>query len=123
MVIAMALARVVQVAVHEIIGVIAVRHGFVAAIRTMLVALLMTATVMCGRAAGGIFRIDGNHVLLDLVAVLMVQVAVVQIVDMALVLDSGVAAFRAVLVRVTFVMACHGVTSSCEDCAGKRSAP
>jgi hypothetical protein len=44
--------------------------------------------------------IDRDHMLVDVVPVRMVQVAVVQIVDVVLVLHGGVTATRSMLVRV-----------------------
>lgn len=71
----------VQMAVHQIIGVIAVRHGLVAASRPMPVIAIVTRTAMLGRAAVRVVCAHGDHVLVDMIVVRVVQVSVVEIVD------------------------------------------
>jgi hypothetical protein len=84
----------VQAAVHQVVGVIAVRDRFVAAAGAMLVAA-------SGRlACGGVGPTDVQGVLIAVVAMLVMQVAVVQVVDMVAVLDGHVAAALAMLVSV-----------------------
>ena len=65
----MTITGMVQVAVHQIVGVIAVGNRRMAAIRTVRVSLFVTATVMIGRAAGGVRRVHGQAVFLDLTPV------------------------------------------------------
>ena len=107
MIVAVVAVRMVQVAVHEVINVVSVRHGFVAAARTMLVPLLMLAASVIGSAVRGIRAGDRQLVLLDAALGPVVQMAVVEVIDVALVLDGGVAAIQAVVVRVSLVMRAH----------------
>lgn len=58
MVVAMTFVRVMQVVAHQIIHVIAVRDGLVAAVGTVNVPALMLAALMLGRAA---IWISGAH--------------------------------------------------------------
>src|SRR6516164_254630 len=101
MIVAVVAVRMVQVAVHEVINVVSVRHGFVAAARTMLVPLLMLAASVIGSAVRGIRAGDRQLMLLDAALGPVVQMAVVEVIDVALVLDGGVAAIQAVVVRVS----------------------
>jgi hypothetical protein len=110
--IAMAAVRMVQMTIDQVVDMVAVRHGLVAATRTVLVAPLMAAAIVTGRAGVGIGRAHLDHVFVEMVAVRVMQVAVVEIVHMIAVPDRGVAAARTVLVRVVmmdFVLAVgHG---------------
>lgn len=81
----------VQPAIDEIIDMIAMRHGFVAAIRPMHM-----ATGQFGRAAIGIGGRHRDHMFINMVAVNMMKMAIMQIIHMAIVMDGGVAAARAV---------------------------
>jgi hypothetical protein len=92
--------RVMQVTIHQIIGVIAVRHRLVPASRPMHVPRRMSGTPMLRRAAVGIARRDLDHVLVDVIAVGMMQVTVVKIVHMVAVPNGLMAAIGTVLVRV-----------------------
>lgn len=91
MVVAMAGVHMVQPAVDQIIEVIPVRHGLVPAARPVH----MPATVQRHGAAIRVCIADRDHMLVHMVAVHMVQMAVVQIVHMALMKDSGMAAVAA----------------------------
>ena len=121
MVVAVIAVRVMQMAVHQVIDMVAVRDLRMAAIGAVLVGLVVSLAAVLGRALGRIGRTDGQGVLLDLVAFDVVQMAVVQIIDMAFVHDASVAAAWAVLVRVPLVMVGHDQSPSCEECAGRAS--
>lgn len=97
MVVAVALVGVVQPPAHEVIDVIAVRHGLVSAVRSVLVVGVARGGV---GVTSGMCLVDRDHVLVDVVVVGVVQVAVVEIVDVIVVMDGGVPATRSVLVRV-----------------------
>jgi hypothetical protein len=107
MIVAMVAVRMVQVAVNEIVDVIAVWNGRVAAIGAVLVPLLVLAAIMRWRAGGGVGRVNRQCVFLDLAAGDMMQMAVVQVIDVPLVEDAGVPAVRAVLVVVTVMLSSH----------------
>jgi hypothetical protein len=111
-VIAVVSVRVVEVAVDQVVDVVAVRNGRMAAVGPMHMAFLVPAAVMGGSAAIGVGGIDLENVLIDVTGVRMVQVAIVQIIHMSVMLDSHVAAARAVLVVVVCVnlAVAHGVS-------------
>jgi hypothetical protein len=99
--VAMPLMRVVQVARDEVIDVVAVRHRFVPAAGAVNVSRLVPAAGVAGGAGLGIGRGDGQHMLLDHSARGgVVEVAVVQVIDMAVVLNGRVPAAGAVNVVV-----------------------
>ena len=103
-IVAMVAMRMMQVAVDEVADVIAVRHGFMPAVRAMLVILCVSGTGMLRRAAVRVRGRNLDHVLIDVAVVHMVQVAVMQIVDMARVLDGRMTAAGTVDVGVIGVL-------------------
>jgi hypothetical protein len=112
MVVAVAIVRPVKMAVDEVVDVIAVRHGLVPAVRSVNVTALVAAAVVLRRAAVRMLSIDGDRMLVDVVAVRVVEMSVVQVVDMPLVIDGGVAASWAVVVIVLVV---HQVIAHADD--------
>ena len=88
MVVAVTIVRVVQAAVDQVVDVVAVRHGVVAA----ALAVEVTATVVSSVAAVRVQLVDGKPVLVYVVAVRVVQVAVVEEVDVPVVDDLRMAA-------------------------------
>jgi hypothetical protein len=107
MVIAVAVVRVVKVAVHQVIDVVAVRDRLVTAARPVLVSLDMSAAVVAGRAGHRVSGIDRELVLLDDAPAHVVQVPVVEVIDVTFVLDSRVPAAGAVLVGMIRMGSCH----------------
>jgi hypothetical protein len=111
-VVAVVVVRVMQAPVDEIVDVVSVRHGLVTAVRSVDVAGLVTI----GRLGviGLVGCVDGDHVLIDMVLVRMMQVAVVQVVGVTVMVDGGVAAVRSVNVIVAGVggvlVRAHGAT-------------
>lgn len=109
MIIAVAVVRVMQMAVHDVIDVVAVRHGFMAAAVAVQMARFVARALM-RRAA---FRILGAHfeaMLIVVAFVRMMQMPVVQVIDVAVVLNRGVTAARAMRVIgmiVLDVFGCH----------------
>lgn len=110
-IVAVAAVRVVQVPADEVIDVIAVRHRVVAAALAVGVRLVVGAAGVRGRASGGVRAADLEGVLVDVVAVRVVQVPLVQIIGMARVRDGRVAAALAVNVIVLAVglVVAHGL--------------
>ena len=96
MVVAVVAVRVVQVANNEVVGVVAMRYGFVSAAGAVYMSRFVAVAVMIWGADVRVGGADGDAVFIDVVAVRVVQVAVV--------LDGGVAAARAVLVCVVGVV-------------------
>lgn len=97
MVVAVVAVRVVEVTRDEIVDMVAVGHGLVAAGRTMHVAGLVAGAAMRRGAGFGVLRVGLDDMLVDMVAVRMVQMPVMKIVDVTLVADRGVTAARAML--------------------------
>jgi hypothetical protein len=93
-----------QVPVDEVVNVIAVRHGRMTAPDPMYVRGIMATTPMRRRAARRMGVRHVEAVLLDDGPVLMMQVPVVQVIDVAVVQDGGVPAAGAMGVRMIGVM-------------------
>lgn len=112
-IVAMVAVRMVQMSVDQIVDVIAVGHGRVAAAGTMQVSRLMSAALMIGRATVGIGCAHVEAVFVDVVAMRMVQMTVVQVVDVVAMPDCRMPAVRTVLVIVMgvmrFVAGAHGL--------------
>jgi hypothetical protein len=108
MVVAVAVVGVVEVAVDEVVGVVAVWDGFVAAVGSVNV--IEAGGV--GGAGGGIVGGDGDSGLVDVVAVWRVEVAVVQVGNLFADADGGVAATFSVnvgMAAVDGVVGTHGL--------------
>lgn len=89
-----------QAALDEIVGVVAVRHRLMPAAGPMDMAGFVHFMPLMGNAAGRIALGHFNHMLLDAVSIWMMQMAVVQIVDVVAVLHGDVTAPRAVMMRM-----------------------
>lgn len=103
MVVAVARVRVVQVTRDEVVGVVAVRDGFVAAAGAVSVSLVVRSAGVAGGAGRGVRAADGDGVLVGVVAMHVVQVPIVEVVGVPVVLDGNVSAARAVGVRMLVV--------------------
>ena len=99
--------RVVQVAIDEVVDVIAVRYCLVAATRAVHVIRLVTAAVV--RPTTLRIRIAyRDSMLVVVILVGAMQVAVVQVADVIAVLNGGVTAIGSVLmVVVSVLLAAH----------------
>jgi hypothetical protein len=84
--------RMVQVSIDQIIHMIPMRHRFVTAAGSMDVIRVVSRAGVLRRADIGIGRRYGNRVLIDMVAVRMVQVAVMQVIHMVLMTYGDVSA-------------------------------
>ena len=100
MVVAVLAVRVVEMIADEIVDVIAVRNLLMPAIRPVLVRGPVPAAVVLRRTRLGIFAIDLENVLVDVVAMRMVQMPVMQIIDVTVVLNRGMTAARTMLMGV-----------------------
>lgn len=98
----MVAVRMVQVAIDQVIRVVAVRHLRMAAIGAVDVARRMSAALMVGRAGVRVNGIHFEHAFVDVVAVGVMQMAIVQIVDVPVVFDRQMAAIGTVRVFVPF---------------------
>ena len=82
MIIAMSTMGMVQPSIHEVIDVVPMRHGFVPAGWAMLV-----RADRLRRALHGIGRVDCNGMLINVIPVLMMQMAIMKIIDMVAMAD------------------------------------
>jgi hypothetical protein len=96
----MPLAGVMQMSVHQVIDMVAMGYGFVAASRTMLVTGLVPGTGVLRGATSRIGCVHRDRVFVVMAFVRMVQVAVVQVVDVVVMPDGGVPAAFAVAMRM-----------------------
>jgi hypothetical protein len=99
----MAVVRVVQMTVDQVVDVVAVWNRLVSAPGSVHVTGVVGCAVVVGRAALGVGAVHGDRVLVDMTGVLVVEVAVVQVVDMVLVPHRGMPAARLVGVVVVGV--------------------
>jgi hypothetical protein len=88
-----------KVAIDEVVEMVSMRHCLMPATWTMLMVGGVRAMVL-RRAGVGIGGIHGNHMLVDVVAMHVLEMSVIEIVDMPLVADSHMAARCVVLVRM-----------------------
>jgi hypothetical protein len=82
----------VQVAIHQVINMVPMRYGFVTAIGAVSVSLLMGGATVVWRA---FLRIRPGHVnlmVVHMIAVSVMQVAIVKIICVAIVFHGGVPA-------------------------------
>ena len=101
-VVAMIPMRMMQVPIHQVVDVIAVRYRGMAAARAMRVVGVVTFAVV-GNAAVGVCARDLDDVLVVVVLMGAMQMPVMQVAHMVPVLDGDVAAVRAVGMVVIFV--------------------
>lgn len=95
--------RMMEVPGNEIVDMVAVRNGFMAAAGSVEVGGIVSAASVGGGASVGIRRGDGKNVLVDVVTVGLVEMAIMQVVDVAIMQDGGMAAAGAMLVWVGLV--------------------
>jgi hypothetical protein len=104
----MVAVRMMQMTIDKIIDVIAVRNRLVAAAGAVDMLRVMTAAAMLRRAGRWVGRRNRQLMLLyTAIGVDVVQVPVVQVVDVTIMLQTGVFAIRAVLVIVIGVQVSH----------------
>jgi hypothetical protein len=108
--------RVMEVTADQVVHVVAVRHLGMTTSWSMDMPLLVSAANMAGRAS---FRIGCRyfqHALIDVIAVHMMHVTIVQIVRVPVVSDRGMAAPRSVLMFVAFdwIASAHRECSLCQ---------
>ena len=111
MVIAMASMGMMEVAIDQVIGVIAMGDGGMPAIGSMNMIGGMAPTFMILGATIRVGGTYGNGMFLDHFPVLVMKVAVVDVVDMPFVLDGGVTTawtMNVVMVFVLLATFCHG---------------
>jgi hypothetical protein len=105
--------RVMQVPRHQIVGVVGVRDDLVPAIRAVSVRLVVRPAGVPGCAGRWVRSSCDQRALVDVVAVYVVQVAVVEVVGVVAVLDLFVSAPRLVpmIMSTVGVVLCHAFVS------------
>jgi hypothetical protein len=96
----MSAVRMVQMAIHQVINMVAMRHGFVAAIGTVSVGLIGGAALVW-RTFLRIRRSHLNLMVIHMITVSVMQVAIVKIISVAVVFHGGVPAVWAMHVAVS----------------------
>ena len=110
MIVAVLTVRVMQVAVDEVVDVIAVRDRLVSTVGAVHVGRIVTRALVAGGAVRRVRSVDVDLVLVDVILVGVVEVTVVQVVDVVSVLHRGMTAARVVLVVVVLVLvAAHSI--------------
>jgi hypothetical protein len=99
-IVAVGAMRMVQMAIHKVIDVIAMRHGFVAAVSTVSMRLLMGRTAVVRSAFLGIRRSHLDLMVVHMIAVSVMQVTIVKIVGVAIVFHGSVPAIWSMHVAV-----------------------
>lgn len=99
-IVAVALMRMVEMIADNVVDVIPVGNGRVAAPRAVAVAGLVAPASVRRGAGAWVACADLEPALIHVISVHGVQAAVVEVIDMILMTDSGVAAALAVNVRV-----------------------
>jgi hypothetical protein len=103
-VVAVAIVRVMEVAVHQVVHVVAVRHGLVTTSGAMPVVRLVRAARVIGRTVGRVRAIDRELVLVHVARVRVVEMPIVQVVGMSVVAHGRVTAPLSVDVLVAVVL-------------------
>lgn len=109
-IVAVPVVLVMKMAIHKVVGMIAVRDGLVPTVCFMLVIRIVAVADMAVSAGVRVGLADGDDVLVHVSLVEPVQMPFVQVVDVALMLDGGVTAVDAMLVDVVLVncvVDCH----------------
>jgi hypothetical protein len=108
MVVAMALMRMVKVSIDEIIDVVSVRDRRMPTSRPMHVVFLVPGASMPPGASIRIHRCHTEGMLFDTsIGGLVMQVAIMEVVDMVVVLNGGVPALRSMNMVMMFVFLRH----------------
>jgi hypothetical protein len=100
-VVAVIAVRVMQVPIHKVVDMVAMRDGLMPAPGPVHVTGLMPCAAVLGRAPVGIARRHFDRVLVDMVPMRMVQVPIVQVVDVIAVANGRMPAISSVLVRMS----------------------
>jgi len=91
-IIAVSAVRMVQMAIHQVINVVAMRNGFVAAVGTVSVGLLIGCTAVDRRTFVRIRSCHLNVMVVHMITVNVMQMAIMKIIGVAAVFHCGVPA-------------------------------
>jgi hypothetical protein len=104
-IVAVTAVLMMQMIVDSVIGVVAVRHRFMAAAGAVDMRGVVTAAAVTRGAALRVFSRDFDYVLVDVSLMRVMQMTLVEVVDVPLVAHRRMAAARAVLMRMAWVLA------------------
>lgn len=104
MIIAMIIVWVMKVPIDQVINMVAMRNCLVSTLRPMHMTRRMPRAIVPGGAILWVGRGYANHMFIDMVFMRIMQMAVMQVVDVAIVHDSGVAAFQPMEMIMMFVL-------------------
>lgn len=104
--------RMMQVSVDEIVHMISMGNGLMAAAWSMHMIRSMSGTLVIWRADIRVLSVHIQAVFVHMITVRMMQVTIVQIVDMTIVLNGQMTTARLVLMIVMgmLVAAAHGAS-------------
>jgi len=100
MVITMRAMGEVQMAGDQIIDMVSVRHGLMSAVRAMAMSGLMPLAAMGGGASHRVLRGDTKPMFIDMVAMRMMKMSVMEIIDVTVMEDGQMPTVRSVLMPV-----------------------
>jgi len=100
MVVTMRAMGEVQMAGDQIINMVSVRHRLMSAVRAMAMFGLMPFAAMGGGASRRVLRGDTEPMFIDMVAVRMMKMSVMEIIDMTVMEDGQMPTVRSVLMGV-----------------------
>lgn len=94
---------VMEMPVDQVVDMVSVRYGFMPAAWAVLVRAVVSRARMLRSATGGIGGTHLQHMLVDMISVGLMQMSVVQVIDVASVLNGRVSAPGAMHVGMAFV--------------------
>ena len=119
-VVAVTAVHVVQVSPDQVVHVVSVRHGLVAATGAVHVVPSMPVAGVIRRALLRVGGVDRQAVLVDVVGMGMVQMTIVEVVGMAVVSDGEMTTVVAMDVNViSMLLAGHGIPPRFERSTGR----
>jgi hypothetical protein len=110
-IVAMVATGAVQVTTDQVVGMVAVRNAFVAAAGAVLVSLIVGRAIMGRRAGRGIGSAHVHGVIVNMIAMHVVHMTIMQVAIVVAVLDGLVTAVVAVLMIVFAVNFTRHLTS------------
>jgi hypothetical protein len=100
MVVTVTVMNMMQMAAHQVVCVVAVGDGLMTAAGTMSVAFVVSSATVFGGTIRWIKGTNGKLVIVNMVSVFVMQMAIMQIVGVAVMVYGGVTAAGFVLVGV-----------------------
>ena len=104
MVIAMTIVRMMEMSIDQIINMVAMRNCLMSTVRPMHMLRRVSGAFMLRRAVLRIGRGYANHMFIDMAFMRIMQMAIVQIINMVFVHDTGVAALGPMRMIMIFVL-------------------